>query len=578
MGKLFSAREAAAQLQIELEALYRYAQSGVLQGVKHENQWSFTDDAIQNFIRVRPYHSAGGQTPRLLQDALRIAATECGERVKFVSGTERFSYAQIELYSDRLASRLITQHVLPGDRVIVGLPNSAAFIVACFAVWKARAVVVALDPGMLSANLRHILERTEPTAVIAGNGFAARVQGMPEILGSLHAFFLTESENKPGASRIVVESLQAAWFSEAEPVTLPADAQPEDLATINFTSGSTGTPKGVMHTHETTLACASFTLAFLELSKSDVMMVPLPLHHILAFRRFLTCFLAQCTLVIAPDIFIMKQFQEFRPTGLVLVPSACNILVDNFSAFFHDKGDSLRYVEIGSEPISPERLGALQAILPQTQIHLTYGLTEGRVGYLKPGPNGVFDRLASSNQGLEVKVVDTQGAPLRPGEAGEILLTGSGLFKGYWGDSPEALAEIRNNGFRTGDMGLMDGKGEVQLMGRMDDMVKVGGHKVNPREVEAVLQRHPGVAEAVVLGFADTDKNMGSALHAFVVPKKGTRPTAPALMAHCREHLELYKVPGRIYFRESLPKTALGKIQRHLVAQSAAESETQAGE
>jgi acyl-coenzyme A synthetase/AMP-(fatty) acid ligase len=431
---------------------------------------------------------------------------------------------------------------------------------------------------MLSANLRHILERTEPTALIAGNSFAARVQGMPEILGSFHAFFLTEPTKIAGASQIVVESLQTALFSEAETGTLPADAQPEDVATINFTSGSTGTPKGVMHTHESTLACASFTLAFLELSKSDVMMVPLPLHHILAFRRFLTCFLAQCTLVIAPDIFIIKQFQSFRPTGLVLVPAACNLLVDNFSAFFHDQGDSLRYVEIGSEPISPERLGALQAMLPHTQIHLTYGLTEGRVGYLKPGPNGVFDRLASSNQGLEVKVVDSQGAPIRPGETGEILLKGSGLFKGYWGDSPEALAETKNNGFRTGDMGLMDGNGDVQLMGRMDDILKVGGHKVNPREVEVVLQRHPGVAEAVVVGVADQDKNMEIALHAFVVPRKGTRPIAPELVAHCREHLELYKVPARVYFRESFPKTALGKIQRHLVAQSATETETQAGE
>ena len=183
--------------------------------------------------------------------------------------------------------------------------------------------------------------------------------------------------------------------SEAKTERSRVSAQPDDFATIIFTSGSTGTPKGVMHTHESTLACASFTHSFLQLSKCDVMMVPLPLHHILAFRRLLTCVLAQCSVVIAPDIFIMKQILTCRPTGLVLVPAACNILIDNFSGFLREHGASLRYVEIGSEPIHPERLSALQGILPNAQIHLTYGLTEGLVGYLKRGPNGVFDRLAS---------------------------------------------------------------------------------------------------------------------------------------------------------------------------------------
>ena len=127
------------------------------------------------------------------------------------------------------------------------------------------------------------------------------------------------------------------------------------------------------------------------------------------------------------------------------------------------------------------------------------------------------------------------------------------------------MAEIRNNGFRTGDMGLTDEDGDVQLMGRMDDILNMCGHKVNPREVESVLQRHPSVAEAVVVAAVDQRKNM-EALHAFVVPRKGAGPVEEELVDHCRQQLELYKVPARIYFRDSLPRTALGKIQRHLVA------------
>lgn len=511
--------------------------------------------------------------PRLFQDALRNAANHCGSQIKFVSGSERHSYEHIDLLSDRFASNLVAQGVKPGDRVILGLPNSAAFVIACFAIWKARAVVVALDPAIRSTNLQHILERTQPAALVASSTFADRVKEMPEVLPCFRAFYLKDSPpDSAGIAGIATVSLADATTDTTSAVHLPTDAQPDDLASITFTSGSTGMPKGVMHTHESTLACATYTLNFLKLSPNDVMALPLPLHHILAFRRFLTSFLAQATTLIAPDIFVaLGQFPEFKPTGLVLVPAACNMIIDNFGSFFKKNGNSLRYAEIGSEPMSPERLAALQGILPDTQILLTYGLTEGRVGYLKAGPNGVFNRVPSVNDGLHVQVVDPQGNQVALGETGEILLVGPGLLKGYWGDSEESIAKIRSLGFRTGDMGLKEADGDVQLMGRIDDILKVGGHKINPREVEAVLQRHPGVLEAVLVGLQDPQRIMEAKLHAFVIPHDSANPpSGEELLTHCRKHLEPYKVPASFQYRQSFPKTPLGKIQRHLVAQEAA--------
>jgi long-chain acyl-CoA synthetase len=526
-----------------------------------------------------PNSSGAHVPPRLFQDALRNAARECSRQIKFISGAERHSYADIDLFSDRLAKSLIAHGVQSGDRAIVGLPNSAAFIIACFAIWKARAVVVALDPAIRSTNLQHILERTRPTALIASSTFADRVREMPEVIPYFRTFYLKDAyPDSSSSSAIQVLSLTGAIADQTLSATLPTDAQPDDLASITFTSGSTGMPKGVMHTHESTLACATYTLNFLKLSKNDVMALPLPLHHILAFRRFLTSFLAQATTLIAPDIFVaLGQFPEFRPTGLVLVPAACNMLIDNFASFFHKNGNSLRYIEIGSEPMSPERLSALQGALPETQILLTYGLTEGRVGYLKAGPNGVFNRVPSFNDGLHVQVVDARGEPVASAETGEILLTGPGLLKGYWGDSEEALAKIKSQGFRTGDMGFKEANGDVQLMGRIDDILKVGGHKINPREVEAVLQRHQAVVEAVLVGLADPQKIMEAKLHAFIILREGMAPTDEELLAHCRKHLEPYKVPTSFQFRKSFPKTTLGKIQRHLVAQEAAQDAAQAG-
>lgn len=520
---------------------------------------------------ARLFSASEASYPQLLQDAVRLAAAEYGEQVKFVSGTERLSYAEVDLYSDRLAWRLIAAGVQPGDRVILGLPNSAAFIIACFAIWKARAVVVALDPAIRSSNFQHILEKTEPSALIATNTSAQRVWEMPEVLRFFRVFLLNgDTQNSWDSPQLTVESLSGTIDSEAPIGPLPTGGQPGDVATITFTSGSTGVPKGVMHTHRSTLACASFTLDFLQLSESDVMVIPLPLHHILAFRRYLTAFLARCTSLIAPDIFsALAHFPELRPTGLVMVPAACNMLIDSFAPFFQEDGGTLRYVEIGSEPMAPERLSALQSILPKAKILLTYGLTEGRVGYLKAGPNGVYNRVPSDNAGLHVKVVDSQGKLVAPGETGEILLEGSGLLKGYWGDSQENLDRIKSNGFRTGDMGLREPNGDVQLMGRIDDILKVGGHKINPREVEAVLQRHPAIAEAVLVGLADPKKIMEAKLHAFIVLRTETVPTDEELLAHCRKHLEPYKVPVSFQVRKSFPKTSVGKIQRHLVTQEA---------
>jgi long-chain acyl-CoA synthetase len=523
----------------------------------------------------KPLRDAAEQGgPLLLQDTLRIAARDCGEQTKFYSGSERLSYSEIDRQSDHLAQRLITKHVAPGDRVIVALPNSAAFIVACFAIWKTRAVLVALDPAIRSTNLQGILQRTEPAALVAAGNFVERVREMPEVLQSFRVFFLKDAATlNPSANQVAVESLQDAIALGSQNVVLPAGARPDDLAIITFTSGSTGVPKGVMHTHESTLACASYTLKFLELSQNDVMAVPLPLHHILAFRRYLTAFLAKCTTFIAPDIFVaLGLFPELRPTGLVMVPAACNMLIDSFAPFFREHGGSLRYLEIGSEPMSPERLSALQDILPSTKILLTYGLTEGRVGYLKAGPKGVFNRIPSLNDGLEVRVVDGDDRSVSPGETGEILLKGTGLLKGYWGDSQEALDKIKKNGFHTGDMGLSEPNGDVQLMGRIDDILKVGGHKINPREVETVIMRHPGVAEAVLVGLADPKKIMEAKLHAFIILRGDSAPTTEELIAHCRKHLEPYKVPATFQVRTtSFPKTPLGKIQRHLVAKEAQE-------
>ena len=217
-------------------------------------------------------------------------------------------------------------------------------------------------------------------------------------------------------------------------------------------------------------------------------------------------------------------------------------------------------MEIGSAPLGPDRFIQLRRLLASTFIHLPYGLTEARVGFLKAGSDGMLNRIAKVATGLEMHLIDEQGQKAVPGQPGEILLKGRGLMKGYWGQSEVEMAALKEHGFRTGDMGMIDEMGDIALIGRKDEMLKVGGHKVNPAEVEAVLRRHPGVEECAVVGMADPNGIFETKLHAFVVlSTKVGAPTERDLESHCRNSLESFKVPSQFHFQQSLPKSPLGK-------------------
>ena len=508
--------------------------------------------------------------PALLTDALHAAARNTRGSGRLLCGDGSASYAELELLSNRLAARLLHYGIRPADRIIIGLPNSAEFFIACFAAWKIRAIAVPVDPTIRPVNLQQIIEATVPRVLVADENFAARVLKL-DCVSCFRALFLRDYD--PGSlspTHLPAESLAELFCSDDELPELLSGARPDDVVTINFTSGSTGTPKGVMHTHRSCIACAAYTRDFLHLSSSDLTSIPLPFHHVLAFRRVLTCILANSSVAVSSDIFAaMRMIPRLRPSGLVLVPAACNIMIEKFGKFLRGHPGILRYLEIGSEPVSPERLEALHDLLPGTKIHLTYGLTEGRVGYLHPSASGRLNRLPGSNHGLEIRVVDAAGKPVPPGDTGEILLQGEGLFCGYWGESLSARDRIAVSGFRTGDMGRPDSEGNVELLGRVDDILKIGGRKINPREIEKVVNAHPAVSESFIVGIPDPKGVLEMQLHAYVVLKPRASLNHVELEAFCSRRLEPFKIPARFHYRNSFPKTALGKIQRHQIVQRA---------
>ncbi len=568
MTKLYSAPEVASLLGVELDTLYRYARQGRISGLKIGKFWRFTESDIEAFVRGHRSRADGAQSPyRLMPDLLRQAGQKAGAGGGVDSVHGKRSYAEIDRLSDRLARALIDKGIEPGERVLVALPNSAEFVIACFAVWKARAVLVPESTAIRAGNLLHVLNDSRASAFILHRSMAERLEGTAVAFDSLKAVFVKDRTFAlTGVNRAEVESLDAVLESDS-PFDPPdwTSARPDDVVSITYTSGSTGTPKGVLHTHESWLVSAEFTRDHAGVTASDTIVIPLPLYHGLAFRQILAYIMANATIILAADIYqALRWLKERRATALVLVPAASHIVMDHFASVLREIGGDLRYVEIGSAAMPPDRLKRLRELLPATTMLLPYGLTEARVGFLKVGEDGLLNQIAAVAHGLELQIVDSQGQPVKHGESGEIRLKGRGLMKGYWGQSDHEHARIAAEGFRTGDMGRINRNGQPELLGRLDDVLKVGGRKVIPQEVEMVLNRQPDVAESAVVGLPDPAGIFEHTLHAFVVLKRAFEPAVEKrILAHCREHLEPHKVPAHVHFRKSLPKSAVGKILRH---------------
>ncbi len=565
-SRLYSAPEVASILGIKLDTLYRYARKGKIRGVKLGNLWRFAESDVERFIDGRRYIAKRLGAPKLLADLLKSVSGGGGG---VVCGGTRASYEELDLLSDRLAKALVGRGLGPGDRVVMALPNSLEFVVACFAIWKARAVAVPEYTAIRPANFRKIIAEVRPTALIVGRSVAERLEDMGDALAGVKAVFVKERTFAlSGLDQIDVESLDAVLGTDAAAdIELPGGASLEDEASITYTSGSLGVPKGVVHTNDSWLASAEFTREYLGLAATDKIAIPLPQHHGLAFRHALAYFMADATVVVAADIYqALRLLREERPTALLLVPAAVNIALDHFSEVLEDAGPHLRYVEIGSAAIAPERLARLRELLPNTDIHVPYGLTEARVAYLAHGSDGLLNRIGTVSPGLELQALDEAGSPIGRGETGEITLRGRGLMKGYWGDGAAARNDLAASGFRTGDMGRLDANGQLALLGRLDEVLKVGGRKVNPLEVEMALNRHSDVVESAVVGIPDRNGIFECVPHAVVVPKRDADLSESELLAYCGQQLESYKVPAQVHLRSSLPKSPVGKVLRQALA------------
>lgn len=495
----------------------------------------------------------------LVDGFITRAADERPDDEALVCGQARVSYGELRDKASRVASALSALGIGRGERVVIALENSPEYVVAHFGVLLSGAVSVPVYHATPPSAFEKMAADCTPRAVISRPRLWAELMKSGSCAGIRHIVAGARAVGEPGCV-----SFDECLKAPAGPKDMPRSA--DDLAMIIYTSGTTGEPKGVMLSHSNLVANTLSIVEYLGLTREDRVMAILPFYYSYGNSVLLTHMAAGGT-VIADNRFmypnrVLEAMAGERATGFSGVPSTFAVLCHR-SSFRNMSFPSLRYMTQAGGAMPHSMAFELEKVVPHAKIYIMYGQTEAsaRLSYLPP--EDLYRKEGSAGKaipGVTLEVVGADGEPVGPGETGEIVASGANIMMGYWGRPVETAEALKEGRLFTGDMATVDEDGYIYITGRRTEMIKSGGHRIAPREIEEVLLRDAGVFEAAVAGRPDAV--LGEALCAFVVLKEGAGTTCMGLQRLCHESLPPYKVPREIIFVRSLPRTENMKVKR----------------
>ena len=537
-----------------------------------------------------------------LQAMLDDAAENHPSSTATIFFTRKRSYRSISDAAWRFANGLRRLGVKTGDRVALVLPNSPQFVIAFYGALRAGAVVVPCNPLYTPPELQHQLADSGSTIVVTLSRFypvvkAARAvasrPGAPAPASVEHVIVTNIKEEMPPILRVLFTLAKEKTDGHRQPfagdpgavsfkevLTAPADpfdagTGPDDLAVLQYTGGTTGISKGAMLSHRAlvanTLQCRAW---FTNLRDgADVAMAVMPFFHVYGLTVVMSLAVQGAAAMILEPQFelerVLKDVQRYRPKLFCGAPRIYNAINNSPLAQKYD----LRSIEAcvsGSAPLLVETHRRFVELTGASLVE-GYGLTEAApVTHCNPLFGEGKQKVGSIGipyPDVESKIVDleTGEQEMPPGEPGELILRGPQLMDGYYKRPEETAQTLRNGWLYTGDIATVDPDGYVSIVDRKKEMIIVSGFNVYPREVEEALATHPAVMDAAAIGVPHPIK--GEEVKAFVVLKPGAKATADEIRAHCEKHLAPFKRPKEIEFRDSLPKTLIGKTLRRQLAQ-----------
>ena len=490
-----------------------------------------------------------------LFNLVRAAAEAAPERVFLRTGDGRvLTYGDVVERTGQMANALAALGVKPGDRVAAQVEKSPEVLLLYLATLRAGAVYLPLNSAYTLSELDYFLSDAEPRVVVSGPERIEAVTALGERAGASASLSLADD----GLSGSLIEAAAAAPAAFADVVR-----EADDLAAILYTSGTTGRSKGAMLTHANLTSNARVLKDYWRFTECDVLLHALPIYHthglfvavntVLAARAsqlFLPRFDVGEIIRLLPQASVLMGVPTFY-TRLLADPRLDRPLVANMRLFVS-----------GSAPLLAETHREFSARAGHAILE-RYGMTETNMNTSNPyDGERVAGTVGFPLPGVALRVVDAEtGRALPDGEIGVIEVKGPNVFKGYWRMPEKTAAEFRADAFFiTGDLGVVDARGYVSIVGREKDLIITGGLNVYPKEVEGEIDCLPGVEESAVFGVPDPD--FGEAVCAVVVLRAGAALTEAEVIGALEARLARFKRPRRVTFVDALPRNAMGKVQK----------------
>lgn len=513
----------------------------------------------------------------LLHELVSASADACSGGTAIVDGARRVSYGEVDASMRSFAAGLIGRGFNRQDRLAVYLPKQVEMVVSVFGTSVAGGIFVPVNPVLKAQQVSHVLRDCGARILVTDPDRLSSLQPVLDDCEDLDLIVLTGS----GVTRYDGSKQVESWDSMTAAAS-PADRKiiDADVAAILYTSGSTGKPKGVVLSHRNLVCGAKTVSSYLDNDRSDRILAALPLSFDAGFSQVLTAFYVGATAVLHNFYFpadLVKVAGKERITGLTAVPPLWAQIADQ--KWPDETRRNLRYFANTGGKMPRSLLQRLRELFPEAQPFLMYGLTEAfRSTYLPPSEiDRRPDSIGKAIPNAEILVLRKDGTPCEPGEPGELVHRGALVAQGYW-NAPELTAKrfrplptknpnlpIDEIAVWSGDTVRADEDGFLYFVGREDDMIKTSGYRVSPTEVEEAGFESRLVKEVAALGLPD--ERLGQRIVIVAVPASPALNDEGKLLQHYQASLPAFMVPSEIHWRDQLPRSGNGKIDRQRLLQ-----------
>ncbi len=488
------------------------------------------------------------------------------DKPAFIFHDQSITFGQLRDFSFRLADSLKNLGIKKGDKVAIYLPNWPQYIYSYLALWCCGLTAVPLDFMLTEEELSYCINHSDAKILIIKSKATVSLPSLKEKCPNLREIIICQ-QNLDGF--LSFEELLEKGATQIPKINI----QDKDYAIIFYTSGTTGKPKGVLVNYLQLGAPPKAMESFVDLSEKDITVCALPLSH-LGGLVYLQNNISFGLTVVLMERFIplefLKNIQTYKVTCFWIVPSMYYAFLQ-LKEFENLDLSSLRWIVTFGASSSPDALRRFHQYCPRAHLLNGWGLTETNAPTtVIPMGSNKIESIGRPAPGIEIKIFSAEGGSaagadeteteVPTGEVGEIVVRGWVVTDGYYKD-PDATAQAMRNGwFHTGDLGRFDKDGDLYIVGRIKEMIKVSGEIVFEPEIESAIHKHPDIAEVAAIGVPD--KLRGEVPKAFVVLKEGSKITEADLRYFCREHLARFKIPHYFEFITALPKNRAGKIDK----------------